>query len=105
MPRRRSVSAPLANAGKGKWTRLQAGTSSELPIGAGAIRARLALLLVDTVLGVYTLTCPNCGGKEKVPFGLHTVVQTPAPRGKLSGITIDGKSVRRYGLIQLTPVP
>ena len=50
---------------------------------------------VDTVRDVYVLTCPNCGDKLKVPSGPHSVVQTPAPGGKHSGITIDGKSVHR----------
>lgn len=53
--------------------------------------------VVDTVPSMYTLTCPNCGDKVKIPAGPHTVVQTPAPAGKHSGITIDGKSVHRCG--------
>ena len=48
---------------------------------------------------VYTLTCPNCGAKVKVPSGPHTVVQTPAPAGERVGITIDGKSVHRCGSV------
>jgi hypothetical protein len=61
--------------------------------------------MVDTVPSVYTLTCPNCGGKVKVPSGPHTVVQTPGPSGKHLGITIDGKSVHQCGLTAPTPVP
>jgi hypothetical protein len=44
---------------------------------------------------VYTLTCPECGSKVKVPSGQHSVVATPAAGGKHAGITIDGKSVHR----------
>jgi hypothetical protein len=61
--------------------------------------------MIDTVRIVYTLTCPSCGDKVKVPSGPHTVVQTPAPGGKHSGITIDGKSVHHCGSTALTPIP
>jgi hypothetical protein len=50
---------------------------------------------VGTVQAVYTLTCPNCGAKVKVPSGTHTVVETPAAAGAHAGITIDGKSAHR----------
>jgi hypothetical protein len=59
---------------------------------------------VDTVVGVYALTCPNCGAKVKVPSGPHSVVATPAPGGKHSGITIDGKPVHRCRVVA-TPTP
>ncbi len=44
---------------------------------------------------VYTLTCPNCGGKVKVPSGPHVVVPTQARAGKHAGINVDGKAVHR----------
>jgi hypothetical protein len=56
------------------------------------------------VAGVYALTCPNCGVKVKVPSGPHSVVATPAPGGKHSGITIDGKPVHRCRVVA-TPTP
>jgi hypothetical protein len=59
---------------------------------------------VDTVTGVYTLTCPACGGKVRVPSGPHSVVATPAAGGKHVGITIDGKAVHRCGHV-VTPTP
>jgi len=54
---------------------------------------------------VYTLTCPECGAKVKVPSGPHSVVATPAAGATRSGITIDGKSVHRCGLDVLVPNP
>jgi hypothetical protein len=50
---------------------------------------------IDTVRPVYTLTCPNCGNKIRVPAGPHTLVATPSRRATPSGITIDGKAVHR----------
>jgi hypothetical protein len=57
------------------------------------------------VRNVYTLTCPNCGGKVRVPDGHHVVAQTQTSGGQHAGIAIDGKSVHRCDLDRPTTTP
>ena len=82
-------------------------TAAAAPIAptSSSATARGISRVVDTVPRVYTLTCPECGAKVKVPSGPHSVVATPAAGATRSGITIDGKSVHRCGLDVLVPNP